>query len=219
VRSRLDRRLWQQSKLLCGIDEAGRGSLAGPVVAAAVVLPPNCSLPGVRDSKLLTPRQRAVLFETIVGRALAWRVGVVNHRRIDQINIRNASFEAMRRALNRLAFRPDYVIVDGFRIPGLELAQEGIVGGDKKSITIAAASIIAKVTRDRFMDRFEGRYPGYGFEENKGYGTPGHLAALSRLGPCPIHRWSYEPVRLAGARHASVSGAECQVSRRRTQNS
>jgi ribonuclease HII len=199
LRSPLDRKRWKQSKLLCGIDEVGRGSLAGPVVAAAVVLPANCSLPGVNDSKLLTPGQRAVLFERIREKAIGCGVGIVPSRRIDQVNIRNASFEAMLKALARLEFRPDYVLVDGFRIPGLDLPHEGIVGGDGKSLSIASASIVAKVTRDRIMERFALRFPGYGFERNKGYGTPEHLSGLSALGPTSIHRRSFAPVRQKAA--------------------
>jgi ribonuclease HII len=196
LKSLLDRKLWKQSKLLCGIDEVGRGSLAGPVVAAAVVLPAYCSLPGVNDSKLLTPGQRAVCFERIRKKAIGCGVGIVPPRRIDEVNIRNASFEAMLKALARLEFRPDYVLVDGFRIPGLDLPHEGIVGGDGKSLSIAAASIIAKVTRDGIMERFALRFPGYGFERNKGYGTPEHLSGLNDLGPSSIHRRSFAPVRL-----------------------
>jgi len=199
VRNLLDRKLWKLNRLLCGIDEAGRGPLAGPVVAAAVILPRNCTLPGADDSKSLTARQRAVVFDRICARALAWGLGIVNHRRIDQVNIRRASFEAMHKALQCLALHPDYTIVDGFPIPGLALPHEGIVAGDARSLTIAAASIIAKVTRDRIMDRFHDRFPGYGFDQNRGYGTPEHLQALVRLGPSPIHRWSFAPVRDAAS--------------------
>ena len=195
MRSPIDRRLWLQNRLLCGVDEAGRGALAGPVVAAAVVLPVGCSLPGVNDSKLLTPRQRAELYPRIVETAVGWGAGIVSPRRIDAVNIRRASFEAMQKALDHLAFSPELVVVDGFRIPGLELPQAGIVGGDRKSLNIAAASIIAKVTRDRIMERLAGRFPEYGFERHKGYGTAEHMAAIDRLGPCPIHRRTFAPVR------------------------
>jgi ribonuclease HII len=195
LRNLLDRKLWKQGKLLCGVDEAGRGCLAGPVVAAAVMLPPDCSLPGVNDSKLLTPGKRAMLFDVIVARALGWNVGVVNHRRIDEINIRNATFEAMKKAIARLPGRPDFVLVDGYSIPGLNLSHQGVIAGDRKSLTVAAASIIAKVFRDRLMVRFHVLYPDYGWNRNKGYGTPLHLAALLRLGPSPIHRRTFAPVR------------------------
>lgn len=193
----LDRKLWKQSKYLCGIDEAGLGPLAGPVVAAAVVLPADCSLPGVNDCKLLTPKQRAVLYDRILDKCLTCGIGMINSRRVDEVNVRNAGFEAMTKAFRRLTLEPDYTIVDGWRIPGLDISQEGIIRGDRKSLTIAAASIIAKVTRDRIMDRLHLRYPGYGFDRNKGYGTPEHLAALARHGVTPIHRRSFEPVRLA----------------------
>jgi ribonuclease HII len=192
-----DRKLWRRHRHLCGIDEAGLGPLAGPVVAAAVVLPARCSLPGVNDSKLLTPMRRAVLFDRIQEQCLAWGVGIVNSRRIDEINIRNAGFEAMRKALDRMELEPDYTIVDGWRIPNLDIPQQGIIRGDRKSLSIAAASILAKVTRDRIMERMHRRYPDYGFDRNKGYGTPEHLAALTRHGVTPIHRRSFEPVRLA----------------------
>jgi ribonuclease HII len=193
----LDRKLWKQSKYLCGIDEAGLGPLAGPVVAAAVVLPADCSLPGVNDCKLLTPKQRTVLYDRILGKCLTCGIGIINSRRVDEVNVRNAGFEAMTKAFRRLTLEPDYTIVDGWRIPNLDISQEGIIRGDRKSMTIAAASIIAKVTRDRIMDRLHLRYPGYGFDRNKGYGTPEHLAALARHGVTPIHRRSFEPVRLA----------------------
>jgi ribonuclease HII len=164
-------------------------------VAAAVVLPRNCRLPGVNDSKQLPARVREELSVQVKARALTWSIGVVNHRRIDAVNIRRASFEAMLKALAGLALIPDYTIVDGFPIPGCELAHAGIVGGDRRSLTIAAASILAKVFRDRIMDRLHVRYPGYGFDRNRGYATPEHLAALVRLGPSPIHRRSFAPVR------------------------
>lgn len=197
MRQTLDRKLWKQSKYLCGIDEAGVGPLAGPVVAAAVVLPRDCSLPGVNDSKLIAPKRRAVLYGRILGKCLAWGIGIVSPRRIDEINIRNAGFEAMKKAYARLGLVPDYTIVDGWRIPGFDIPQEGIIKGDRKSLSIAAASIIAKVTRDAIMGRMHERYPGYGFDRNKGYPTPEHFAALDRLGVTPIHRRSFEPVRAA----------------------
>jgi ribonuclease HII len=205
LRPTFDRKRWKQSKYLCGIDEAGVGPLAGPVVAAAVVLPRDCSLPGVNDSKLIAPKQRAVLYGRILDKCLAWGVGIVNSRRIDEVNIRNADFEAMKKAYARLGLVPDYTIVDGWRIPGFDISQEGIVKGDRKSLSIAAASIIAKVTRDAIMARMHVRYPGYGFDRNKGYPTPEHFAALDRLGVTPIHRRSFEPVRLA------MTNDECRM--------
>ncbi len=197
MRPTFDRKRWKQSKYLCGIDEVGVGPLAGPVVAAAVVLPRDCSLPGVNDSKLIAPKQRAVLYGRILEKCLAWGVGIVNSRRIDEVNIRNASFEAMKKAYMRLGLVPDYTIIDGWRIPGFDIPQEGIIKGDRKSLSIAAASIIAKVTRDAIMARMNERYPGYGFDRNKGYPTPEHFAALDQLGVTPIHRRSFEPVRAA----------------------
>ena len=205
MRQTLDRKLWKQSKYLCGIDEAGVGPLAGPVVAAAVVLPRDCSLPGVNDSKLIAPKQRAVLYDRILGKCLAWGVGIVSPRRIDEVNIRNADFEAMKKAYARLGLTPDYTIVDGWRIPGFDIPQEGIIKGDRKSLSIAAASIIAKVFRDAIMVRMHERYPGYGFDRNKGYPTPEHFAALNRLGVTPIHRRSFEPVR------AAMTNDECRM--------
>lgn len=197
MRSPLDRRLWQQYSRLCGVDEAGRGPLAGPVVAAAVILPRFCSLSGIADSKQLSPLQRAQLFERITCEAEAWSVGIVNHRDIDRLNIRNASFQAMRKALTRLSVKPDYILVDGYEIPGLKLPQQGIVRGDCRSLSIAAASIIAKVIRDRLMTQFHHCYPDYGFNRHKGYGTRQHLAVLQQLGPCPIHRMTFAPVSAA----------------------
>lgn len=197
MRNPLDRRLWRQYSRLCGIDEAGRGPLAGPVVAAAVILPRFCLPPGIADSKQLSPLQRAQLFEWITYEAEDWSVGVVNHRDIDRLNIRNASFQAMHKALARLTVKPDYILVDGYEIPGLKLPQQGIIRGDCRSVSIAAASIIAKVVRDRIMTQFHRCYPDYGFNRHKGYGTKQHLIALQQLGPCPIHRTTFAPVGTA----------------------
>lgn len=178
-----------------GIDEAGRGPLAGPVVAAAVVFRAGTFIPGVDDSKKLTPRARAGLFDQIMSRALAVGVGSVDNTVIDGINILNATFLAMDRAVGSLGIRPGHLIVDGnlFR-PGT--ATSGIpfttvVGGDGVCFSVAAASIVAKVTRDRLMEEFDREYPGYGFARHKGYGTADHRAAILRLGVCPIHRRSF----------------------------
>jgi ribonuclease HII len=195
LKTNLDRSLWNRSALFCGVDEAGRGALAGPVVAAAVVLEPHTEIPGARDSKLLGPGRRAVLDAEIRRRARAWAVGCCNHRFIDRDNILQATFRAMRLAVSRLAVRPERALVDGCAAPALELPCECIVGGDNRSLSIACASIVAKVFRDRLMARFDERLPGYGFARHKGYGTPGHLAALRRLGPSPIHRRTFAPVR------------------------
>ncbi len=180
---------------VAGIDEAGRGPLAGPVVAAAVIFQEGTFIPGVDDSKKLTPRARAGLFDLIMSRALAVGIGSVDNTVIDEINILNATFLAMDRAVGSLGLRPGHLIVDGnlFR-PGA--AASGIpfstvIGGDGECFSIAAASILAKVTRDRLMEEFEEVYPGYGFARHKGYGTADHRAAIFRLGFCPIHRRSF----------------------------
>ncbi len=190
---------------LIGVDEAGRGPLAGPVVAAAVVLPSGGSreLAGVRDSKTLSAAQRERLFSAIRRNALQVAVGWALSEEIDRINILQASLLAMRRALARLRFQEPspasaLLIVDGNRrIPEVPLAQEAIIGGDRDSLSIASAGIVAKVVRDRWMNRLDGLFPGYGFARHKGYGTPEHLGALRRLGPSRIHRRSFAPVLAA----------------------
>lgn len=182
---------------IAGVDEAGRGSLAGPVVAGAVILRPGARLPDLADSKLLTPRQREALVPLILQSALAWGIGAVAPAGIDRWNIRRASFRAMRLALARLDPPPEHVLVDGFRIPGLKGAQTGVVHGDRLCRSIAAASILAKVARDRRMARYHLLYPRFGFDRNQGYPTRQHLEALRRDGPCPIHRRTYAPVRLS----------------------
>jgi ribonuclease HII len=180
---------------IAGIDEAGRGPWAGPVVAAAVILPPDAVLPGVNDSKKLTPQKREQLFEQIQSAALGIGVEVVDHTTIDAINILQATYRAMRGALQRLPCSFDLVLVDGWPIPGLAFPQWAITGGDAKSASIAAASIIAKVTRDRIMVELSAKYPAYLFDKHKGYGTPEHQQALAQHGPCPIHRQSFAPVQ------------------------
>jgi ribonuclease HII len=182
---------------LCGIDEVGRGPLAGPVVAAAVVLPPKVRLVGVDDSKRLTPGMRAQVAARVRAAAARYAVGLVEPRVIDRINIRQATFLAMRNALDALDLVPDLVLVDGFPVPGLMLRQEPVIGGDRRSLVIAAASILAKVHRDEMMDEFHRLYPEYGFDRHRGYSTAEHLAALRRHGPSPIHRRSFAPTRLA----------------------
>jgi len=175
---------------VAGIDEVGRGPLAGPVVACGVVLPEDCVLPGVADSKLLSDAQRRRLFPEILKCALAWGVGRVDTPEIDRVNILQATFAAMRLALANIEC--DAVIVDGgHTIPGLTLYQEARPGADGQSLSVAAASIVAKVTRDDMMQDFDRTYPGYGFALHKGYATPAHFEALDRLGPCPIHRLSF----------------------------
>jgi ribonuclease HII len=180
---------------IAGVDEAGCGPLAGPVVAAAVILPAHCKIPFLNDSKQLSSDQRQVLYEQIQRLAVDIGVGIIESAEIDRINIRQASFAAMRQALGRLEVNPKYVLVDGYRIPCGPALQTAIIKGDARSAHIAAASIIAKVTRDAIMAAWDLRYPAYGFRHHKGYGTPEHLVALNRFGPTPIHRRSYAPVQ------------------------
>jgi ribonuclease HII len=182
---------------IAGVDEVGRGPLAGPVMAAAVILRPGDLIPGLNDSKQVAPAERERLYHVIVSRALAYSVALKDVGYIDRYNIAKASFAAMRDALSSLSIRPDFVLVDGFRIPGIELRQRAIVKGDALSNSIAAASIIAKVTRDRLMQDLHRRYPQYGFSENKGYSTKDHQAALLTYGPCPEHRRSFTRVMAA----------------------
>lgn len=181
---------------IAGVDEAGRGSLAGPVVAAAVVLSPRDRLIGLRDSKLLTAHARVRLYDEILRECLSWAVGVQEPGVIDRINIHQASLMAMRIAVGGLTPPPDFVIVDAFQIPGIPMPQRGIVRGDRQCAAIAAASIVAKVTRDRQMVRLHEGDPRYGFDRHKGYATAVHLAALTKHGYSEAHRRSFRPVSL-----------------------
>jgi ribonuclease HII len=185
------------SALIAGIDEAGRGPLAGPVVAAAVILDPARPVDGLRDSKALSPLRRAALAEAIRDRALAWAVGVAEVAEIDALNILQATLVAMRRAADRLAVDPAEALVDGNVLPHLRCPARAIVKGDRDVLVISAASIIAKTTRDALLDDLDRRYPAYGFAQHKGYPTPAHLEALARVGPCPAHRRSFGPVAQA----------------------
>ncbi len=178
-------------KYIAGVDEAGRGALAGPVVAAAVILPADFSVPGVNDSKKLSEKRRNEMFEVISDAAVAVCAGVRSHEAIDRINILEATREAMREAVEGLAVKPDHVLTDAMTLDGISVPQTGIVKGDALSVSIAAASIIAKVTRDRMMAELGVQYPDYGFERNKGYGTKEHYAALDTAGVCPVHRRSF----------------------------
>jgi len=193
--------LWCQGfKLVAGVDEVGRGPLAGPVAAGAVILPPRRRfgwLDYVRDSKELSPATREELAAYIWRDALAVGIGFVAPAIIDEIGIVKATYQAMMFAITELARAPEYVIIDFLSLPELALPQRGIINGDALSLSIACASIVAKVSRDRLMMENDGRYEGYGFARNKGYSTPEHRAALERLGPCSIHRHSYAPVREA----------------------
>lgn len=195
MKDNLDRELWQSSTLFCGVDEVGRGALAGPVVAAAVILPPHAQIEGADDSKKLTPLRRERLEPEIKRRSLAWAVAWAGHRFIEEHNIANATFHAMRLAVRRLQVRPDLVLADGWAIPDIGLPCRGIIHGDRSSLSIACASIIAKVWRDRLMTRLSRRYPGYGLDRHKGYGTAAHVQALKELGASPIHRRTFSPVR------------------------
>jgi ribonuclease HII len=177
-----------------GVDEAGRGPLAGPVVAAAVILPPGYSHPGIRDSKKLSPAQRERIFPVIGREASACAVALATPEEIDGINILQASLLAMRRAVEALSSPPDFLLVDGNRRIPCDISQETLVGGDGRCLSIAAASILAKVTRDRMMEEYDLLYPGYGFSVHKGYPTREHLEAIRRLGPCPIHRRTFRGV-------------------------
>ncbi len=177
--------------LVCGIDEAGRGPLAGPVCAAAVILPPELELPGLNDSKKLTPGAREKLYARITAEAEAWCVAWADVAEIEELNILRATFLAMNRAYAGLGRKTDCAFVDGNRDPGLPVPARCVVGGDGKYACIAAASVLAKVSRDRLMVEYEAVYPGYGFARHKGYGTKAHYEALRALGPCPIHRLSF----------------------------
>jgi ribonuclease HII len=178
-------------ELIAGVDEAGRGPLAGPVVAAAVIFGPSCIIEGVDDSKKLSPARRVELFEQIVSQALAVGVGILPPDEIDELNIYRASMRAMEQAVARLSPSPQHLLVDGPRYLDRSIPSTPIVDGDAKCFSIAAASIIAKVTRDRIMTELDARFPHYGFAKHKGYGTPGHLAALKKYGPSPVHRKSF----------------------------
>ena len=179
---------------IAGVDEAGRGPLAGPVVAAAVVIAPDRRIKGLADSKLLLPEKRETLFHLIRGHALAVGVGVVDHETIDRINILEATRQAMARALTQLAVMPELIITDFVNLPALPCPQKNLVAGDRRCASVAAASIVAKVTRDLIMVEADRQFPEYGFARHKGYATPEHLAALDRHGPCPIHRRTFSGV-------------------------
>ncbi len=179
---------------VCGIDEAGRGPWAGPVAAAAVILNPNDLPSGVDDSKRLTHARREALYDVIQDQALASCIVMISAQEIDSTNILKATLEGMARAVQGLARAPSLALIDGNRAPMLHCPSFCVIGGDRLSLSIAAASILAKVARDRFMAEADDLYPGYGFAQHKGYGTKAHQQALERLGPCPIHRLSYKPV-------------------------
>ncbi len=184
---------WYYRGYLCigGIDEAGRGPLAGPVVASVVVFKPNTKIEGINDSKKLSETKREELFDIIKEQAIDYGIGIVNNNDIDEINILNATYLAMKKAINCLECKPDYLLIDAATIPGVGIDQKPIIKGDSKSISIAAASILAKVTRDNIMYQYDEMYPGYGFKTHKGYGTKEHYEAIEKLGITPIHRKSF----------------------------
>ncbi|MBI4634734.1 MAG: ribonuclease HII [Candidatus Rokubacteria bacterium] len=192
---RYEAQAWRTGVLhVAGLDEAGRGPLAGPVVAAAVILSPERRIRGLRDSKLLIPERRAALFEVIQARAIGVGVGIVDHETIDRVNILQATRLAMTEALQRLPVAPELVITDFVHLPALACPQRNLVDGDARCATVAAASIVAKVVRDRIMLEADRQFPGYGFARHKGYATPEHLAALDRHGACPLHRRTFAGV-------------------------
>lgn len=176
---------------ICGIDEAGRGPLAGPVVAGAVILPGDCEILWLNDSKQLSEKKREALYEEIMEKAIAAEVGIVGPERIDEINILQATYEAMRQAIGKLKVRPQILLNDAVTIPDMEIPQEPIIKGDAKSLSIAAASVIAKVTRDRIMKEYDRMMPEYGFAGHKGYGSSAHIRAIREYGPSPIHRRTF----------------------------
>lgn len=184
-------RKYTEFAYICGIDEVGRGPLAGPVVAGAVILPKDCDILYLNDSKKLSEKMREALYDEIMEKAVATGIGIVGPQRIDEINILQATYEAMRMAIANLNVRPDLLLNDAVTIPEVDIKQVPIIKGDAKSVSIAAASIIAKVTRDRLMVQYDEVLPGYGFASNKGYGSSTHIQALKEIGPTPIHRQSF----------------------------
>ena len=182
---------YQAAAFVCGVDEAGRGPLAGPVVAGAVILPKDLKILYLNDSKKLTEKRREELYLEIQEKAFSWNVGIVGPDVIDQINILQATYEAMRQAGGGLSVKPGVLLYDAVVIPGLSMHQEKIIHGDAKSLSIAAASVMAKVTRDHMMMEYDRLFPEYGFGKNKGYGTAVHIQALREYGPCPIHRRTF----------------------------
>ncbi|MFR5601618.1 MAG: ribonuclease HII [Lachnospiraceae bacterium] len=176
---------------ICGIDEAGRGPLAGPVVAGAVILPQDCRILYLNDSKKVSEKRRDALYDEIREKAISFGIGIVGPERIDEINILQATYEAMRAAISQLSVTPDLLLNDAVTIPGVDIGQIPIIKGDAKSVSIAAASILAKVTRDRMMAEYDVIFPEYGFAKHKGYGTKAHIQAIMESGPCPIHRRTF----------------------------
>lgn len=184
-------RKYSDYNYICGIDEVGRGPFAGPVMACAVILPKDCNILYINDSKQLTQKKREELYDEIISAAVAFGIGSVPPNQIDEMNILQATYEAMRKAIGNLSVKPDLLLNDAVTIPGVDIRQVPIIKGDAKSISIAAASIVAKVTRDRLMVAYDRVFPGYDFADNKGYGSPKHIEAIQKLGLTPIHRRSF----------------------------
>ena len=191
-----EHRLWEAGFLsVAGVDEVGRGSLAGPVIACCCILPIHKVFPQIKDSKALSTEERQDIYETLITNSeIIWALGIVDHQVIDQINILRATLLAMKQAVEKLSKKPDFVLIDGRDCPPLEMPCQALIKGDQVSQSVAAASIIAKVTRDQYMNEMHLLYPQYGFDQHKGYGTADHLLALQKEGVCPIHRRSYAPV-------------------------
>lgn len=179
---------------IAGIDEVGRGPLAGPVVAAAVILPPECKIKGLNDSKKIPKKKHQEIYQAVLDKALAVGIGLIDNEIIDQVNIYEATKLAMKEALSKLSLKPDYLLIDAMKLD-IDIPQESIIKGDANSLSIAAASIVAKVTRDKLMADYDKEYPGYDFAQNAGYGTKSHLQGLERHGVTPIHRKTFEPVK------------------------
>ena len=192
---RYEKELYQTGfRAIAGIDEVGRGPLAGPVVAAAVILPPGCKIKGLNDSKKIPKKKHQDIYQAVMDKALAVGVGLIDNEIIDQVNIYEATKLAMKEALSKLCLKPDYLLIDAMKLD-IDIPQESIITGDANSLSIAAASIVAKVTRDKLMADYDKEYPGYDFAQNAGYGTKSHLQGLERHGVTPIHRKTFEPVK------------------------
>lgn len=200
-----ERQFWAKGcNLVAGVDEAGRGPLAGPVSVAAVILPHDLYLPKINDSKKLSAKVRDELYDEIMDKALAIKTALVDAKTIDRVNIYQATINGMYESIFGLAQEPQAVLIDAVKLDNLPMVSESIIKGDAKSASIAAASIIAKVNRDRLMDEYDKQYPEYGFAQHKGYGTAQHIEALKKYGPCPIHRLSFEPIRSMVDRQTGV---------------